>query len=295
MRKLFTCALDVGVALPDGATGIDAGLTLTKVARASGGRIEAFAVETDGVSLDEYVGGGPLGVTGARGAAYAREGAIVSQEIEAAANGAKALSGANEDFVLALLGTGTAFAAVRGEKAPHPGGVSHLGGTPLGGGSFAGIARRIDSSLTYEAMIAAASRGDRRRVDLMVSDAYPQGIGRIGGEMTAAHLAKADRASADGASAGRASADSASGGDASLDDVLAALLNLHGENLAQIGASRAIIAQVPRLVLAGGFAHENPALIASITSMATLFGVQTRVAPHPGFAGALGAAMAAVR
>jgi type II pantothenate kinase len=183
--------------------------------------------------------------------------------------GAKTLLAPAGDFVLALLGTGTAFAAVRGDK------VSHLGGTPLGGGSFAGIARRIDATLTYLEMIAAAARGDRRNADLMVSDAYAEGIGRIGGDMTAAHLSKQ--------------------GDASLDDVLAALLNLHGENIAQIAASRAIIAQPPRLVLAGGFAHQNPSLVSSITSMATLFGVQTQLAPHPGFAGAIGAAIAAAR
>jgi type II pantothenate kinase len=169
--------------------------------------------------------------------------------------------------VLALLGTGTAFAAVRGGK------VAHLGGTPLGGGSFTGIAHRIEPSLSYEAMVAAAARGDRRHADLMVSDAYPEGIGRIGGDMTAAHLAKHDGASTD--------------------DVLAALLNLHGENIAQIAASRAIIAQLPRLVIAGGFAHENATLVASITGMTRLFGVETTVAPHPGFAGALGAALMA--
>jgi pantothenate kinase len=109
----------------------------------------------------------------------------------------------------------------------------------------------------------------------MVADAYPDGIGRIGGAMTAAHLAKH--------------------GNASPDDVLAALLNLHGENIAQIAASRAIIAQIPRLVLAGGFAHENHVLVASITGMAQLFGVRTDVAPHPGFVGALGAAIIAAQ
>jgi type II pantothenate kinase len=270
MRKLYACTIDVAAALPDGAAGVDAGLTLTKVVRATGGRVEAFAVETDGAATDAVaVGGGRLGVTGARGSVHTREGAVVSQEIEAAAIGARALLAAEGDFMLALLGTGTAFAAVRGEK------VSHLGGTALGGGSFAGIARRIDASLTYEAMVAGAARGDRTRADVMVSDAYPEGIGRIGGHLTAAHLAKAD--------------------DASLDDVLAALLNLHGESIGQIGASRALIAQVPRLVLAGGFAQENASLVASISAMAGLFGVKTEVAPHPGFAGALGAAIVGSR
>jgi len=171
-----------------------------------------------------------------------------------------------DPFVLALLGTGTAFAAVR------DGNVAHLGGTALGGGSFSGIARRIDPALTYDGMIAGASRGDRRNVDTMVSDAYPGGIGRIGPDLTAAHLAAHD---------------------GSLDDVLAGLLNLHGENIAQIAASRARIAGLSRLVLAGGFAHNNGALVASITAMAAMFGIAVDVSPAPGFAGAIGAAIIA--
>ena len=107
----------------------------------------------------------------------------------------------------------------------------------------------------------------------MISDVYPDGIGRVGPDLTAAHLAKR--------------------GDGSLDDFLAGLLNLHGENIAQIGASRAIIANIRRIVLAGGFAHGNPSLVASITSMAALFGVSVEVAPVPGFAGAIGAALVA--
>jgi type II pantothenate kinase len=270
VRRFYESTIEVTGALPAGCIGIDAGLTLTKVVRATeAGVLEAFAFETSEGGAEIPAGDGvPLGVTGARAEAYASiGGAVTSQEIDAAARGTRALSGNDDDFVLALLGTGTAFAAVRGDK------VTHLGGTPLGGGSFAGIARRIAPELTYEAMIAGAARGDRTHADVMVSDAYPKGIGRIGGAMTAAHLAK--------------------DGDASLDDVLAALLNLHGENIAQIAASRAVISQVPHLVLAGGFAHENHALVESLTAMAQLFGVRTEVARHPGFAGALGAALIA--
>jgi type II pantothenate kinase len=168
---------------------------------------------------------------------------------------------------MALLGTGTAFAAVREGKA------SHLGGTPLGGGSFTGIVRRVDARVSYPAMIHGAARGDRRRVDAMISDIYPAGIGRVGPDLTTAHLAKQ--------------------GDASRDDFLAGLLNLHGENIAQIAASRAIIAGLRRVVLAGGFVHGNPALVASITSMAALFGVAVELAPVPGFVGAIGAALVA--
>ncbi len=48
-----------------------------------------------------------------------------------------------------------------------------------------------------------------------------------------------------------------------------------------------------RIVLAGGFVHGNPSLVASITSMAGLFGMSVETAPWPGYAGALGAALLA--
>jgi type II pantothenate kinase len=268
MRRFYECTIDLPGGLPEGVTGIDAGLTLTKVVSVVSGTIRAYAFETTEGGVEIAVGDAPTGVTGARADAYRLvDRAVVVQEIEAAAAGARRLLGERADFVLALLGTGTAFAAVRADA------VTHLGGTALGGGSFTGIARWIEPSLSYEAAIAAAKRGDRTRADIMVADAYPEGIGRIGAVMTAAHLAKRD------------------GG--STDDVLAALLNLHGENIAQIASSRAIIAQLQRLVLVGGFAHENTALVASIAGMAQLFGVPTESAPHPGFAGAVGAAILA--
>jgi activator of 2-hydroxyglutaryl-CoA dehydratase len=48
-----------------------------------------------------------------------------------------------------------------------------------------------------------------------------------------------------------------------------------------------------RIVLAGGFAHNNPRLVTSITGMAGLFGMTVELTPWPGYAGALGAALAA--
>lgn len=257
--------------LVEGALGVDAGLTLTKTVHASNGVLSLRAHETQVLGkIAPY--GGPAGVTGARASGVNIAGAVPSQEIEAATRGVMALLSVagrpvSGDFVLALLGTGTAFAAVR------EGVVQHLGGTPMGGGSFFGIARRIDPSLTYAAMVDGAASGDRHAVDVMVSDAYPDGIGRIGPNLTAAHLAKA--------------------GDANIADLLAGLLNMHGENIGQIAAGRAVVAKIPRIVLAGGFAHGNAHLAESIAAMTRMFGIETQCGPWPGFAGALGAAMIA--
>ncbi len=261
--------------LPHGVIGIDAGMTLTKVARAIDGEL-AFSVQETAAprAANGWHGDTRLGLTGARlsDAALASGDVIRVQEIEAAARGVRALldtEGRLGDgaFVMALLGTGTAFAAVRDGVA------THLGGAALGGGSFSGIASRVDPSLSYERMIAGAERGDRRNVDTMIADVYPDGIGRIGPDLTASHLAAARAGS--------------------LDDFLAGLLNLHGESIGQIAAARALTARLPRIVLAGGFGHNNPKLVSSIMAMAGLFGVGVETIPAPGFAGALGAALIA--
>lgn len=248
------------------AGGVDAGLTLTKGALGIEGGVRLFVRESEGAAPD-VDGVTSLGVTGAR-AAQPGPGQTAVQEIEAAVRGVRALMPAADDgpFVLALAGTGTAFALVRGDA------VSHLGGTALGGGSFTGIARRLYPRLSYDDIVRGAAQGDRRRADVMVSDAYPDGIGRIGPDLTAAHLAKPDGAP---------------------DDVLAALLNLHAENIGQIAASRALVAQARRVVLAGGFVHNNAALVASLTEMIGRFGVRAEAAPVAGFVGAIGAAIVA--
>lgn len=257
--------------LPAGVAGIDGGLTLTKLAEATpeGAHLRAVATGDPGVTTGASI----LGITGARTAGFeALPGARTIPEIDAGARGAIALmqaSGrpADAPFLIALLGTGTSFAAVR------DGGAQHLGGTALGGGSFASLARLLAPHRPYDEIIAAAHRGDRSEVDTMIGDVYPDGIGRIGAALTAAHLTHPDRGTPD--------------------DVLAALLNLHAENIAQIAASRARTASMARIVLAGGFAHNNPALVDSIAGMTRLFGVETECAPEPGFAGAVGAALIA--
>lgn len=264
--------------LAPGIVGLDAGMTLTKVARSAGGGIalawyEAAGDRAGASIATEVEAAARVGVTGALlGAIHHGDRFVRVQEIDAAARGVVALMEAEgracaDGFVMVLLGTGTAFAAVRAGNA------AHLGGTPLGGGSFAGIARRVDPTLSYAAMIAAAARGDRRHVDTMISDIYPDGIGGVGSDLTAAHLVRSR--------------------DGSLEDFLAGLLNLHGENIAQIAASRALIAGMKRVVLTGGFAHANPRLVQSITGMAALFGVTAELAPAPAFAGAIGAALVA--
>jgi pantothenate kinase len=261
--------------LPPGVTGIDAGMTLTKTVRAVASGVMLDAMETHAWSPDPAIATETrtrIGVTGGRVRDLPGDHVIRVPEIEAGVRGVIALLESERRlgdgiFVLAILGTGTAFAAVR------EGVATHLGGTALGGGSFSGIAGRVDPSLSYEAMISAAERGDRRNVDAMISDVYPDGIGRIGPDLTAAHLAR--------------------GAEGSVDDFLAGLLNLHGESIGQIAAARAVVSGIKRIVLAGGFAHHNALFTDSLSHMAGMFGIGVELAPAAGFAGAIGAALVA--
>jgi type II pantothenate kinase len=256
--------------LPAGIVGIDVGMTLTKRVARRDGRIEASVSLTGAAPAAS--GTARASVTGARAAllgGFERRADV--PELEAAARGAQALLAASgmdarTAFVVALLGTGTAFALVDGRQ------VRHLGGTALGGGSFAALARRIATGRSYDDCIVAAGHGDRRRADIMVADVYPEGIGRIGPDLTAAHLAKMEGAPSE-------------------DDVLAAVLNLHAENIGQIAASRGIIAGVRRLVPVGGFVHDNTPFVEAFERMAMMFGVIVEQVPAPGFAGAIGAAI----
>ena len=264
--------------LSEGAAGIDAGMTMTKTVRHTPNGIEVSAtettttIETNAWARLRY-DARTIGITGARlGDLAQQEGVVAVPEIDAAARGCLALLTADDalgdgDFLMALLGTGTAFAAIRNGQA------THLGGAALGGGSFAALARRVAPQFTYAEAIAAAERGDRRNVDIMISDVYPEGIGRISADLTAAHLVREDLGN--------------------LDDFLAGLLNLHGESIAQIAAGRARMANLSRIVLCGGFIHNNPRLQTSITQMAALFGCNVEVVPAPAYAGALGAALTA--
>jgi type II pantothenate kinase len=276
-HSLKGAVLSLAGLLPEGVIGIDAGMTMTKVARAAPRGIEVSAIETASLNEASLLGlradAEVLGLTGARSELLTAQGRALSvPEIDAAAGGCVALLKAEDrtgdgEFMMALLGTGTAFAAVR------PGSVAHLGGTALGGGSFTGIAHRVAPELSYDGAIGAAFAGDRRTVDMMISDVYPEGLGRIGPDLTAAHVART--------------------GDGSTADFLAGLLNLHAESIAMIAAGRARMANCTRIVLCGGFVHNNARLVEGISAMGARFGNSVETIPAPGFAGAIGAALLA--
>ena len=74
-------------------------------------------------------------------------------------------------YLLVSVGTGTSV--MLGRRA---GACTRVGGTALGGGTIVGLgARAAARERDFAEIVALAQRGDRRRVDLLVSDIYPAG------------------------------------------------------------------------------------------------------------------------
>ena len=104
-------------------------------------------------------------------------------EFIAMGHGALHLSGLDEALVVSL-GTGTAF--VRAGK----GGMTHIGGTGVGGGTIIGLASKMLGKNDIDAILALAADGDLRKVDLSVRDIVGRDIPSLPANLTAANFGK---------------------------------------------------------------------------------------------------------
>ena len=195
-------------------------------------------------------------------------------EFDAWAEGAAALqreSGIEplERYLVVSLGTGTSALLVNG------GDVTRVGGTALGGGTAAGLAAALLGPMPFEELAELAREGDRRRVDLLVSDIYRSGDAPLPGDLNAASFARLARPGHDGR--------------AKPADLAHAVMGLVGENVALITCGLAAAADVKRIVFGGSTLRGNPALVGILTGLCTALGREPVVPEHGEFAGALGA------
>ena len=263
------------------ALGADAGASLVKLAaRNASGDLEfacfpagdvdavkhwvnAFAPDSVGLT-----GGGAPGLARSLGLDTAR-----IDEFEAWAAGARALlgdaDGAAGCFLLVSLGTGTSAMRV------DPGGVRRVGGTALGGGTVVGLCTALLGATRFDEAAQLAARGDRRRVDLLVSDIYRDGEPPLPGELNASSFAKLAHLPA-----GQRATDR---------DLAHGVMGLVGENVALICCGLAATAQAERIVFGGTTLRGNPALVRILGDTCAMLGWRA-VFPSGGeYAGALGA------
>ena len=262
--------------------GVDVGATLAKLAIARGeGRveyrlapahaIERLALEVEGLAPDR------VGVTGGGALPLSRSLSLDTtavDEFEAWGAGSHALlqqegRATGQRHLLVSLGTGTSAMLVDGAR------VTRVGGTALGGGTLLGLGAALTGVADFEQLVALAGEGDRRRVDLLVSDIYRAGSLPLPGDLTAASFAKLADPARREASAPR--------------DLAHAVMGLIGENVGLVCGALAIAAGVERIVFGGTTLRGNRALVEILSRLCAGMSREAIFLRDGEFAGALGA------
>jgi type II pantothenate kinase len=259
------------------AAGADVGATLVKLAmRDARGRTTTATLPADALDLvaQRLRDLAPCGL-GLTGGGAPRLAERLGQppptvgEIEAWAAGARLLLGraAPARFLVVSVGTGTSAMLVDGDRA------TRVGGTALGGGTILGLAAALCGERDFDAVAALAQHGDRRRVDLLISDIYPAGDFVLPGEVNAASFAKLASA--------REAPDHA--------DLAHAIMGLVGENVALICAGLASRTDVELIAFGGSTLRGNPTLTAILDAICRFSGRSPLFLADGQYAGALGA------
>jgi len=266
--------------------GVDVGASLVKLAiRREGGplRFELAPAEAleDLAREVESLRPARVALTGGGGSRLARllaAPATAVGEFAAWAAGARALLAdqgrpAEGPFLLASIGTGTSCVMVDGAT------VTRVGGTALGGGTLVGLGAVLTGCTRFEEIVALAQEGDRRRVDLLVSDVYPEGLAGLPG-------------AANAASFGRLAREAGSAARSDPRDLAGALVGLVGENVALLCNALAAQAGVRRIVFGGSALRGNAPLAGLLVGLTTALGREPVLLERGEQAGALGALLA---
>lgn len=70
-------------------------------------------------------------------------------------------------FLLVNIGSGVSILKVTGENI-----CERVGGCPMGGGTFFGLARLLTGGLSFDETLAQAAEGNKAHVDMLVKDIY---------------------------------------------------------------------------------------------------------------------------
>lgn len=271
------------------AAGADIGATLAKIALQTPGRATEFmlmpaAALGDVAEAIERSRPEHLGLTGGGASDLARllsRDALHVNEFAAWGAGSTALLKdqlgqdlASERHLIVSVGTGTSVMLVDGLS------VTRVGGTALGGGTVIGLGSLLTALPSFARIAEHASLGERRHVDLLVSDIYRPGEIPLGGDLTAASFGKLMRSGGDGPRPAS-------------EDLAHALMGLVGENIALICAGLAAASQVRRIVFGGSTLRANPALIEVLREITRALGREPIFLAHGEHAGALGALLLA--
>ncbi|WP_080873058.1 type II pantothenate kinase [Oceanobacillus timonensis] len=252
--------------------GIDAGGSLTKIAYEENKRLHLKTYPSD--RMDEVIQWlktlapeASLHVTGGRAEALKNDHASIFKEFECVLEGTRYLlmeenKLPDTDYLLVNIGTGTSFFYQQ----------KRLSGTGVGGGLFTGLGAIIANTSDYRTLVDLASKGDRTKSDLMVSDIYQFSYTPIEASLTAANFGK-DQLDVS----------------VSSEDQLASLTQLIGETIVLLASKTAASLDTKEIVMIGGALSGNPLLKKIIASFDSMFDYHLTFLEKGSHAGAIGA------
>jgi len=171
--------------------GIDFGSSYTDFVLMDNKRlIKSISIKSDKLNLDRALKNFPLNkitlikVTGcgAKKLKKKLKGITINRvdEIRAIGLGGKFISNKNK-ILVASIGSGTCIVSV--DKK-----IEHISGIPIGGRTFLGFSRLLLKKDNCDEIFKLAEKGDLSRVDLLMREIYPRGIGLLNSKGSAAHF-----------------------------------------------------------------------------------------------------------
>ena len=256
--------------------GIDVGGSLTKIVTVSDGERQYHLLEhTDAAEVAASLPPGEqIYATGCGAKDLAKcleEPVRVLDELQSFCAGARHLvlekDPAAEPFVLTSIGTGTSIFYV----SPDSG--TRAAGTGVGGGTITGLGNMLLSVPEFVKIMDLASKGKRQRVDLMVSDLYPDTAeSPVLSALTAANF-------------GRRSFE-----DAGKVDIASAIVQMVVETVAVLSIQVARTYKTGTIVVAGS-PSSHPLIRERFLEIGCFLGHEFGFLKHGAFCGALGAVL----
>ena len=178
-------------------------------------------------------------------------------------------------FLLVNIGSGVSILKVTSENI-----CERLGGCPMGGGTFFGLARLLTGGSSFEETLKQASEGNKANVDMLVKDIY-------GGDYTKFNL-KGNVVASSFGKLGRYHNDTVY----SQADVLASILHMITNNIGSLANLHAKNYGIKRIIYSGNFFHHNQTAM-HLLSMSMRYwsagSVKALFLEHEGYCGAVGA------
>jgi type II pantothenate kinase len=89
-----------------------------------------------------------------------------------------------DNIIITNIGTGTAIVEANGR------GISHFGGSGVGGGTILGLAKKLLPTAEFGGIVKLAQTGNLNKVDLLLEDIMETDISFLNKKATAANFAK---------------------------------------------------------------------------------------------------------